>query len=145
MNEYTGQICPVCNTELSDNSEIVVCTECKIAHHKECWQRNNGCSTFACLMNSSSRNMGAAASADNTKYGNITQNVSSAAGSQACTVCGTYFKGDQMFCTKCGTKRVQVSAAPQQPQAPRMAFCVKCGNKLEPDQMFCTGCGNKVM
>jgi hypothetical protein len=38
--------CKVCGEEFG--SEIVCCRRCKTPHHRECWEYNGGCSTYAC-------------------------------------------------------------------------------------------------
>ena len=49
MNDYTGKICPYCKTAFKPDDEIVVCSECDMPHHKDCWIENQGCTTFGCL------------------------------------------------------------------------------------------------
>ena len=49
MNDYTGKICPFCKTAFKTGDEIVVCSECDMPHHKDCWIENQGCTTFGCL------------------------------------------------------------------------------------------------
>lgn len=43
---YHGKICPYCKFPIKRNSEVVLCSICKMPHHKECWQENRGCTTF---------------------------------------------------------------------------------------------------
>lgn len=38
--------CKVCGEDL--DREIVCCRRCKTPHHRECWEYNGGCSTYAC-------------------------------------------------------------------------------------------------
>jgi len=41
--------CPFCLLIIENKENIVVCSTCKKAHHKECWNYNlNRCTTFAC-------------------------------------------------------------------------------------------------
>jgi len=46
--EYVGKICPYCRFPIKPGEEIVVCPACKVPHHAECWQENNGCTTYGC-------------------------------------------------------------------------------------------------
>ena len=39
--------CQICGAEIS-KEHIVYCTRCTTPHHKECWEFNGKCSTFAC-------------------------------------------------------------------------------------------------
>lgn len=48
MNQYVGKTCPYCKAAFTDDDEIVVCSECDMPHHKECWVENQGCTTFGC-------------------------------------------------------------------------------------------------
>jgi len=45
-NSYIGKTCPYCQFPLKADSEVVVCAECRIPHHRECWRENGGCTTF---------------------------------------------------------------------------------------------------
>lgn len=38
--------CPICGAALQD--PVVWCRSCGTPHHRECWQWNQGCATFAC-------------------------------------------------------------------------------------------------
>ena len=42
--EHTA--CPICGSPLE--VARVTCLKCKMAHHRECWEWNGGCSMFAC-------------------------------------------------------------------------------------------------
>lgn len=43
---YIGKICPYCQFAISQHSEVIVCSECNMPHHRECWNENGGCTTF---------------------------------------------------------------------------------------------------
>jgi len=47
--KHIGKTCPYCQYVIKPGVDIVVCSECGIPHHKECWQENgNKCTTFGC-------------------------------------------------------------------------------------------------
>lgn len=48
-DRYIGKVCPYCKTEFKEDDDIVICSECEMPHHKECWIENKGCTTFGCL------------------------------------------------------------------------------------------------
>ncbi len=104
MNDYTGKICPFCKTEFNPTDEIVMCSECDMPHHKDCWVENQGCTTFGCL--------GAIKSADN---------IATSVTSQHMNFEYSPIRNSErpVFCTRCGTQNVATSLA-----------CSKCGNLL---------------
>ncbi len=112
MNDYTGKICPYCKTAFKPDDEIVVCSECDMPHHKDCWIENQGCTTFGCL--------GTIKAADNdnssvtTKEMNF-EDISQPAGTSVyCTKCGEQNASTSLFCSKCGN-RLSTSIAAQAP------------------------------
>ena len=48
MHAYVGKNCPFCNTSFKDGDDIVICSDCDMPHHKDCWIENCGCTTFGC-------------------------------------------------------------------------------------------------
>ncbi|MEI6287540.1 MAG: RING finger protein [Bacillota bacterium] len=47
--QFIGKNCPYCQFTIKPNEETIVCADCGMAHHKECWQANNNkCTTFGC-------------------------------------------------------------------------------------------------
>ena len=90
MNDYTGKICPYCKTAFKPDDEIVVCSECDMPHHKDCWIENQGCTTFGCL--------GTIKTADNDNSSVTTREMSfedispSAGATVYCTKCGAQMK-----------------------------------------------------
>lgn len=101
MNDYTGKVCPYCKTAFVPGDEIVVCSQCDMPHHKDCWIENQGCTTFGCL--------GTIKAADNTAS-SVTATQMSYDDSAS---------GDVVYCTKCG-----------KPSARTALFCTRCGNRL---------------
>ena len=41
-------ICPVCSTEIRSTDKTIVCPDCKMIYHEDCWNDNNGCATYGC-------------------------------------------------------------------------------------------------
>ncbi len=58
--------------------------------------------------------------------------AAAAAGGWTCQ-CGNVCQ--DMFCSKCGSKKPEQAAG---------GFCTKCGNKYDAGAMFCSKCGNKL-
>jgi hypothetical protein len=40
--------CPYCKGELTDNYDLLRCSECATLHHESCWRENGHCSVFGC-------------------------------------------------------------------------------------------------
>ena len=101
MNRYVGKICPYCKSEFTENDDIVVCSNCDMPHHKECWIQNDGCTTFGCL--------GTMKSPDDNPSAVTTQ-----------LDIDDLFSEDKLYCSRCGCQN-KVSAN----------FCYRCGSKLD--------------
>ena len=43
------KICPYCRSSMQPGAQVIVCNACGSALHTECWQQNDGCTTFGCL------------------------------------------------------------------------------------------------
>lgn len=114
MEEYVGKICPFCKTEITAEDEVIVCPECKIPHHKGCWEENKGCTTFGCKEQHYE-----------AQHTNPTD---------VCVNCGAPIGDGQAFCPKCGTPK----------GGAKKNVCSKCGAELEERQEFCPKCGQKV-
>jgi len=44
----TGRSCPYCRFPLKEQDEITTCGVCGSAHHRDCWNDNQGCAVVAC-------------------------------------------------------------------------------------------------
>lgn len=112
MEDYVGKVCPVCKQKINEQDTVMVCPDCDMPHHADCWEMNGGCSTFACAQQGT---------------------VKTKESMETCTKCGTVFNEGQAFCAKCGTPRGGVKknvcgkcgAELQEGQE----FCSKCGQK----------------
>ena len=107
MNDYTGKICPYCKTEFKPGDDIIVCSECDMPHHKDCWVENQGCTTFGCL--------GTIKAADNTAS-SVTTTQMNFDDSRSTTA---PVNSGVVFCTQCGTQNASTSS-----------FRSHCGNRL---------------
>lgn len=87
VNDHIGKICPFCKTKLTADDEIVICSQCEMPHHKDCWVENQGCTTFGC--------QGTIEGVDNHE---VSESVI------YCTKCGQKSSTAASFCTRCGNK-----------------------------------------
>lgn len=113
VNEYIGKICPFCKSEFKTDDEIVVCSDCDMPHHKECWIENQGCTTFGCLGSIKSVD-GKATSVTATEilFDDTPQTNSSTV---YCTQCGSPNSNSASFCSKCGTRLTTNAQVPKAP------------------------------
>ena len=47
--------CPYCQTNIKESADRITCPDCHTPHHKECWEENNGCTTYGCKSNPGNR------------------------------------------------------------------------------------------
>lgn len=93
MNEIYGKQCPYCKSELKQGEDIIVCSECNMPHHKECWIENKGCTTFGCL-----------GTIDTPKetVNNDFELTLDDFDMVRCNICGTLSSKDNQYCNHCG-------------------------------------------
>lgn len=51
VDNIIGKTCPYCQYTIKPDISTVCCSSCSIPHHFECWNENNGCTTFGCPEN----------------------------------------------------------------------------------------------
>ena len=51
ISEYLEFNCPYCMAILEKDDQVVLCKNCKVAHHFECWNLYSGCTTLGCVYN----------------------------------------------------------------------------------------------
>lgn len=119
MNDYTGKICPYCKTAFTPQDDIILCSQCEMPHHKECWIENQGCTTFGCLGTISGADSGASSvTTTRIAYEDIRRVAPPPVPRPAlfCTNCGRQIPGTSVFCGYCGHKLDPVPVrAPQTP------------------------------
>ncbi len=112
MNDhYIDKNCPFCKSTFGQTDTIVVCSQCDMPHHKECWIENQGCTTFGCLGTIQSPTapsadaVGVAPASAEYPY---RQEVAAV----FCTQCGTRCSTGDSFCASCGN-RLRLVGAPE--------------------------------
>jgi len=109
MREYIGKTCPFCKAAFVLGDEIVVCSDCEMPHHKDCWVENQGCTTFGCSGTIQNAGGDTSVTKDRMTYEESERVV-------FCTKCGARHTGSAAFCTKCGNRLT--TAAAQTPAPP---------------------------
>lgn len=117
MNKYVGKICPYCKSVLTENDEIVVCSDCDMPHHKDCWVENKGCTTFGCQGTIQGIDFDVDTSISSAPKYEVRDAVPQNVPEQPafCSRCGSPLTVGTAFCSKCGAP-VAV-AQPQQQNA----------------------------
>lgn len=46
--DLIGKTCPYCRFPLKPGEQVLLCPACKVPHHLDCWQENEGCTTYGC-------------------------------------------------------------------------------------------------
>ncbi len=110
MNDYVGKICPFCKTAFQETDDIVVCSECDMPHHKDCWIENQGCTTFGCMGSIKAADGSATTvTASTLEYEDDIkpdQNI-------FCTRCGRKNDNTALFCSGCGARLVTGISQPE--------------------------------
>lgn len=118
LSDYIGKVCPYCKCAFTPGDDIVVCSDCEMPHHKDCWVENGGCTTFGCQGTiSSADSAGTSVTATELRFEDSSEPVRGC----FCTQCGTPAGAGAVFCGHCGAQlhrpaapaqRVFVPAAP---------------------------------
>ena len=107
-NKYIGKNCPFCKYPFSLYDDIVVCSQCDMPHHRDCWIENGACTTFGCLGNIKSVNNATADSVTSEFLDfDITFDSQQSQKSQQnviyCAKCGASNRSSNSFCINCGS------------------------------------------
>ena len=104
--DYIGKTCPYCKSEFKEGDNIVVCSDCDMPHHAECWVENQGCTTFGC--------QGTIQGVDGSANSVTSTGFQYEAPRQVfCTSCGTALPAGTTFCTTCGALIAAAAGASQ--------------------------------
>ena len=108
MSYFEGLSCPVCNNPFVSDDDIVVCPQCGLPHHRECWKSIGQCFEHA-------------------KHGTSQQwsrdnHTSNTAPSSAATSAS-----DMNVCPKCNAENARYAE-----------FCSRCGHELSADDWHST-------
>lgn len=48
MQEEVRRVCPYCGKIITPQDAITQCPQCGVVHHRNCWEKNDGCCTRGC-------------------------------------------------------------------------------------------------
>lgn len=43
-----GGVCTICQTTIASGEAAMLCPECRLPYHSDCWEENGGCATYGC-------------------------------------------------------------------------------------------------
>lgn len=99
--DYVGKLCPFCHTAFTEEDDVVICSDCEMPHHKECWISNKGCTTFGCQ----GTVQGIAFEAEPAESSAPKYEIRDDGSDHLfCPKCGAEVEPGQVFCTHCGAQ-----------------------------------------
>lgn len=118
--QFIGKICPYCKTPFVEGDDIVICSQCEMPHHKNCWIENQGCTTFGCsgTIQAANENSWSEGRDHTTEIAHAYVPSSPKQEENSvlyCTRCGKSHDPQDLFCTKCGHQFVY----PQETNCPQ--------------------------
>ena len=115
-SKYVGKNCPFCKAPFTEYDEIVICSQCDMPHHKDCWVENGGCTTFGCL--------GTIKAVDTN--------------GRADSVTAEQMDFEPLFDEPAPQPQAQ------QYQQQSIIYCTRCGNPNSAEGSFCGKCGSPL-
>lgn len=96
VQAQSDKTCPYCMMPILPNEEFIVCPKCNIPHHKDCWEENNGCTTYGCDCKDAFEVV-----PTNT---DLSQMIGEVTGTRICPFCQTEIGQNErvIYCEACG-------------------------------------------
>jgi hypothetical protein len=102
--DFMGKLCPYCRCEFVPDDDIIVCSDCYMPHHRDCWVENQGCTTFGCQGTISSIDSSASTETSETILFEDSPTIQST--TIYCSKCGAPCDSSFAYCTKCGNRLI---------------------------------------
>ena len=151
MNKYTGKICPYCKAAFTDEDNIVICSECEMPHHRDCWIENQGCTTFGCNGTIQNATLYQTANELNGLAPDTRAELPPSGSLAYCPYCGVSHDSTARFCKRCGRSFAVQNPTAAIPSNNDNAFsnsfyqappsCPYCGASHTSVDRFCRRCG----
>lgn len=87
-----GKICSICGSGILNGESIVICPECKLPYHYDCWNEMGGCGSYGCA---------AAPDIKKADYAPSDTYVAGWTSEKKCPECGSMILSDALICRVC--------------------------------------------
>ena len=103
QNQIKNNSCPVCCTEIQEGDDTIVCPDCKMVYHKDCWKDNNGCATYGCPQAGCLNPPPMKVTTQNIQDSDETNTNLNYQNGIRCPKCNTLLEEKATFCWSCNT------------------------------------------
>jgi hypothetical protein len=93
--------CPFCLCDMDPGQHVVVCPECGLAHHADCWEENEGCCTFGCKLAPLRHSLGPPVAAPAQAARTSSMPVIAGDQRRRCSNCGRFLPLGETRCRHC--------------------------------------------
>ncbi|MBR4571518.1 MAG: hypothetical protein IKO19_12745 [Candidatus Riflebacteria bacterium] len=90
--EEIGKICSICGSGILNDESIVICPECHLPYHYDCWKEMGGCGSYGCA---------AAPDIKKAEYAPSDTYVEGWTSEKKCPECGSMILSDALICRVC--------------------------------------------
>ncbi len=104
-----NKTCPYCQSKIKSNADVIICSHCGTPHHRECWDENQGCTTYGCINNPATEkkinvNYSGAKDVGNKTIDEIKKSISgiNEIKTIVCPECGSETEENSVYCRQCG-------------------------------------------
>ena len=87
-----GKICSICGSGITNGESIVLCPECNLPYHHDCWREMGGCGSYGCA---------AAPDIKKADYAPSDTYVEGWTSEKRCPECGSMIMSNAVICRVC--------------------------------------------
>ena len=91
-NNEIGKICSICGSGILNEDQVVICPECSLPYHFDCWKEIGGCGSYGCA---------AAPDIKKADYAPSDTYVEGWTSEKKCPECGSMILSNALICRVC--------------------------------------------
>lgn len=91
-NNEIGKICSICGSGILNDESVVLCPECNLPYHHDCWKEMGGCGSYGCA---------AAPDIKKADYAPSDTYVEGWTSEKKCPECGSMILSNALICRVC--------------------------------------------